>query len=119
MKWWTASRRCPFFRRFPGTSTSLRASSSRRRSPRAPTSFSRGTPRLVLPSRGGRNRIVSHSIGKDLILEIVSPGDPFGAVAVLNKFTYPASAQAVVPSTVIKLPSKTLFGFIEKHPRSP
>lgn len=65
----------------------------------------------------GEIRIVSHSqSGKDLILEIVSPGDPFGAVAVLNKFTYPASAQAVVPSTVIKLPSKTLFGFIEKHP---
>ncbi|MBI3393487.1 MAG: Crp/Fnr family transcriptional regulator [Nitrospirae bacterium] len=65
----------------------------------------------------GEIRIVSHSqSGKDLILEIVPPGEAFGAVAVLNKFAYPASAQAVLPSTIIKLPGKSLFAFIEKHP---
>lgn len=65
----------------------------------------------------GEVRIVSHSqSGKDLILEIVPPGEPFGAVAVLNKFAYPASAQAVLPSTIIKLPSRALFTFIERHP---
>lgn len=65
----------------------------------------------------GRVKIVKHTItGKDIILEIMSPGDIFGGVAVLDKKPFPASAQAMEPVSVIRINRKNLINIMEEHP---
>jgi len=65
----------------------------------------------------GRVKIVKHSqSGKDLILEIISPGDVFGGVAVLDKKPFPASAQAMEPVSVVRISRRNLFDLMEEHP---
>lgn len=64
----------------------------------------------------GRVKILKHSIaGKDIILEIISPGDVFGGVAVLDSIPFPASAQAMEPVTVIRISRKNLFDVMNEH----
>ncbi len=65
----------------------------------------------------GRIKILKHSSGgKDVILEIMSPGEMFGCVAVLDNNPYPASAQAMEPSAVIKLGRLDLLKIMELYP---
>ncbi|MBI5676096.1 MAG: Crp/Fnr family transcriptional regulator [Nitrospirae bacterium] len=65
----------------------------------------------------GRVKIVKHSqSGKDIILEIISPGDVFGGVAVLDKKPFPASAQAMEPVSVVRISRRNLFDLMEEHP---
>jgi CRP-like cAMP-binding protein len=65
----------------------------------------------------GNVKIMKHSIaGKDLILEIMSPGDVFGGVAVLDNKPYPASAQVMEPSVVIRISRQKLFQIMEEYP---
>ncbi len=65
----------------------------------------------------GNVKIMKHSLtGKDIILEIMSPGDAFGGVAVLDNKPYPASAQAMEPSSVIKISRQNLFLIMEEYP---
>lgn len=65
----------------------------------------------------GKVRILKHSIsGKDIILEILSSGDVFGGVAVLDKKPYPASAQAMEDSKIMKLSSANLFRILDRYP---
>ncbi|OGW49989.1 MAG: hypothetical protein A2Z50_02175 [Nitrospirae bacterium RBG_19FT_COMBO_42_15] len=68
--------------------------------------------------KSGEVRIMKHSAsGKDIILDLSSPGEIFGGVAVFDKKPYPASAQAMEPQTaVLKLPHKCLFDLIDKYP---
>ena len=65
----------------------------------------------------GNVKIMKHSVaGKDIILEIMSPGDVFGGVAVLDNKPYPASAQAMEPSSVIRISRQNLFQTMEEYP---
>ncbi len=65
----------------------------------------------------GNVKILKHSVGgKDIILEIMSPGDVFGGVAVLDNKPYPASAQAMEPSSVIRIGRQNLFQIMEEYP---
>ncbi len=65
----------------------------------------------------GNVKIVKHTVmGKDIILEIISPGDIFGGVAVLDKKPYPASAQAMKSTTVISIRRQSLFNIMEEYP---
>ncbi|UCH81921.1 MAG: Crp/Fnr family transcriptional regulator [Nitrospiraceae bacterium] len=65
----------------------------------------------------GNVKILKHSVvGKDIILEIMSPGDVFGGVAVLDNKPYPASAQAMEPSVVIRISRHNLFQIMEEYP---
>ena len=65
----------------------------------------------------GRVKIVKHTqSGKDMILEIISPGDVFGGVAVLDKKPFPASAQAMEPVSVVRISRRNLFDLMEEHP---
>ncbi len=65
----------------------------------------------------GNVKIMKHSIaGKDIILEIMSPGDVFGGVAVLDNKPYPASAQAMEPSSLIRISRQNLFQLMEEYP---
>lgn len=67
--------------------------------------------------RTGRVKILRHSrTGKDVVLELLGPGEPFGGVAVIEKRPYPASAQATEASAVVKIPQEPLVALAERHP---
>jgi CRP/FNR family transcriptional regulator len=71
---------------------------------------------LYLVSQG-RVKIFKNTLaGKDVILEIKSPGDIFGCVAVLDNKPYPASAQALEPATIIRLNRHNLLKIMETYP---
>jgi CRP/FNR family transcriptional regulator len=65
----------------------------------------------------GRVKILKHSrAGKDVVLELLGPGEIFGGVAVLEKRPYPATAQAMETTEVLKIPSDALLALSERHP---
>lgn len=65
----------------------------------------------------GSVKILKHTVvGKDIILEIMSPGDIFGGVAVLDKKPFPASAQAMESTKVIRISRQNLFKIMEEYP---
>jgi CRP-like cAMP-binding protein len=58
----------------------------------------------------------SHPRGKDVVRELLGPGEIFGGVAVIARRPYPASAQATEPSDVVKIPADVVVGLAERHP---
>jgi CRP/FNR family transcriptional regulator len=67
--------------------------------------------------RSGHVKIVRHSkAGKDVVLELLGPGEIFGGVAVIEKRPYPASAQATEPTVVLKIPADPVIALAERHP---
>jgi CRP/FNR family transcriptional regulator len=54
--------------------------------------------------------------GKELILSILGPGAPVGAVAVYESVPFPASAMAFEDAVLIRIPSRGYFDLLEKHP---
>jgi len=65
----------------------------------------------------GNVKVLKHTVmGKDIILEIMSPGDVFGGVAVLDRKPYPASAQAMESITAIRISRQNLFRIMEEYP---
>jgi CRP/FNR family transcriptional regulator len=54
--------------------------------------------------------------GTDLILEIFGAGEPLGAVAAFEARPYPASADALEPSSVLLIPRESFFALLESHP---
>ena len=67
--------------------------------------------------RSGHVKIVRHSrTGKDVVLEFLGPGEIFGGVAVIEKRSYPASAQATEPTVVLKIPADSMIALAERHP---
>ena len=54
--------------------------------------------------------------GKDLILQIFGTGDPLGAVAVYEGRPYPASAEALEPTTCLLLPRQVFLSLLEQSP---
>jgi CRP-like cAMP-binding protein len=67
--------------------------------------------------RSGHVKIVRHSrTGKDVVLELLGPGEIFGGVAVIEKRLYPASAQATEPTVVLKIPADPVIALAERHP---
>jgi CRP/FNR family transcriptional regulator len=67
--------------------------------------------------RQGRIKILRQSRGgKDVVLELLGPGEPFGGVAVIEGRPYPASAQAAEASVVLKIPRERIVALTERHP---
>ena len=67
--------------------------------------------------RTGRVKIVRASRGgKEVVLELLGPGEPFGGVAVIERRPYPASAQATEPSVVLKIAREPIVALTERHP---
>jgi CRP/FNR family transcriptional regulator len=64
----------------------------------------------------GRVKIVKSAGDRDVILEILGPGEPVGAVAVFERRPFPATAIALEPSGVITIPSREFFALIERRP---
>jgi CRP-like cAMP-binding protein len=58
---------------------------------------------------------LSHE-GKEIILELISPTDIFGGVAVLRNFPYPANAVAMEESEVLKISRKNLMRLVDRFP---
>ncbi|HSL51130.1 MAG TPA: Crp/Fnr family transcriptional regulator [Candidatus Deferrimicrobiaceae bacterium] len=74
-------------------------------------------PRWFYLVRSGHVKIVRHSkTGKDVVLELLGPGEIFGGVAVIEKRAYPASAQATEPTVVLKIPADSMIALAERHP---
>ncbi|HAR45932.1 MAG: hypothetical protein A2X56_12200 [Nitrospirae bacterium GWC2_57_13] len=66
---------------------------------------------------GGKVKITKTSQdGKEIILEVISPNDIFGGVAVLRNFPYPASAVAMEDTEVLKISRKNLLRLVDRFP---
>ena len=66
---------------------------------------------------GGQVKIFKTSLeGKEQILHIYGPGNPFGEVPVFSGSRFPANAQALVKSQVLFLPRKAFVHLIAQHP---
>ncbi len=66
---------------------------------------------------GGKIKItkLSHE-GKEIIIELISPIDFFGGLAVLKGFPYPANAVAMEDSEIIKISKHNLLKIIDRFP---
>jgi CRP/FNR family transcriptional regulator len=79
--------------------------------------FEEGQPALFIHFLFvGRVKIVKAAQERDLILEILGPGEPVGAVAVFERRPFPASAVALEPCGVVSIPEREFFGLIGKRP---
>jgi CRP/FNR family transcriptional regulator len=54
--------------------------------------------------------------GKELIIEVISPGDMYGGVAVIRGFPYPANAVAMEESVSLKISRKNLMRLVDRFP---
>jgi CRP/FNR family transcriptional regulator, nitrogen oxide reductase regulator len=81
------------------------------------TLFEEGQPALFIHFLFvGRVKIVKAAPDRDLILEILGPGEPVGAVAVFERRSFPASAIALESCGTISIPERDFFQLIEKRP---
>jgi CRP-like cAMP-binding protein len=80
--------------------------------------FMEGDPaRWFYLVKSGHVKIVRHSkTGKDVVLELLGPGEVFGGVAVIERRPYPAAAQATEPAVVLKIPADPMIALAERHP---
>ena len=80
--------------------------------------FMEGDPaRWFCVVKSGHVKILRHSrTGKDVVLELLGPGEVFGGVAVIERRPYPAAAQATDSAVVLKIPAETMIAVSERHP---
>ena len=79
--------------------------------------FEEGQPALFIHFLFvGRVKIVKAAPERDLILEILGPGEPVGAVAVFEQRPYPATAVALEPAGTISIPEREFFHLVGKRP---
>jgi CRP/FNR family transcriptional regulator len=64
----------------------------------------------------GRVKIVKSAGARDIILEILGPGEPVGAVAAFERGKFPASATAIEPSSLVSIPERDFFALLEHRP---
>jgi CRP-like cAMP-binding protein len=61
-------------------------------------------------------KIVKSTGARDIILEILGPGEPLGAVAAFERRPFPASAVAIEPAGIVSIPEREFFQLIERRP---
>jgi CRP/FNR family transcriptional regulator len=54
--------------------------------------------------------------GKEIILEVISPGDVFGAIAVMRGFPYPANAVAMEDTRLLKISRNNFLRILDGYP---
>jgi CRP-like cAMP-binding protein len=64
----------------------------------------------------GRVKIVKAAGTRDVILEILEPGEPVGAVAAFERRNFPASAVAIEPTGIVSIPEREFFALLESRP---
>ncbi|MDO9288519.1 MAG: Crp/Fnr family transcriptional regulator [Thermodesulfovibrionales bacterium] len=80
--------------------------------------FSEGDPSdwLYIVTKGKVKITKLSQSGRELILEIISPMDFFGGVAVLRGFPYPANAIAMEDSEALKISRSNLMRILDRFP---
>jgi CRP/FNR family transcriptional regulator len=80
--------------------------------------FMEGDPaRWFCVVKSGHVKILRHSrTGRDVVLDLLGPGEVFGGVAVIEKRPYPAAAQATETTVVLKIPAEAMITVAERHP---
>jgi CRP/FNR family transcriptional regulator len=80
--------------------------------------FSEGdAPAYLHTIASGRVKMITQMpSGKEVILEIMGPGDPLGAVVAYEDRPYPATAVALEEVQALLLPRSELFAMLEQHP---
>ena len=109
----------PVLRRLaPADRTRLAGVSRVREYARSDVIFEEGSPSdSFYTIASGRVKVTkSTPAGKDVILEVFGPGDPFGAVAVYEGRPFPASAIALEDTVCLQVPRQTFFELLEQHP---
>jgi CRP/FNR family transcriptional regulator len=112
-------RTTPVLRRLaPEDRARLAAVSRTREYARNDVIFEEGSPSdCFYTIASGRVKVAkSTPAGKDVILEVFGPGDPFGAVAVYEGKPFPASAIALEDTTCLQVPRQAFFDLLERHP---
>jgi CRP-like cAMP-binding protein len=96
----------------------LAAVSELRRFDKGETLFSEGDPSSFFYTVvSGRVKVFKMTpAGKDVILEIFGPGDPFGAVAAYEGRPFPASVVALEPTVCVLTRREAFFALLEEHP---
>ncbi len=96
----------------------LAAITKEQRVKRGETIFSEGDPaERIYVVASGRVKIFKLSAeGKEQILHVFGPGEPFAEVAVFIGDTYPAHAIALEPSHLLIIPRQEFAHLIEKDP---
>lgn len=82
------------------------------------TFFSEGDqPEWFYIVESGKVKITKMSSdGKEIILEVISPGEIFGGVAVMKGFPYPANAIAMENSKILKISRRNLMRLVDRFP---
>lgn len=65
----------------------------------------------------GRIKVVKSVGARDIILEILGPGEPLGAPAAFERRPFPATAMAIEPAGVLSIPEREFFQLIEQRPQ--
>jgi CRP-like cAMP-binding protein len=112
-------RHHPVFAALPDPEVRALASVARRERVRARQwVFLEGDPAqwLCLVERGRVKIVRQARTGKQVMLELLGPGEVFGGVAVIERRPYPAAAQATEESVIVKLPGEAIASLAERHP---
>ncbi len=64
----------------------------------------------------GRVKIVKAAGTRDVIIELLGPGEPVGAVAAFQRGSFPATAVAIEPSGIVSIPEHDFFQLLEQRP---
>lgn len=64
----------------------------------------------------GRVKIVKSAGSRVVIIELLGPGEPVGAVAVFERRAFPASAITLEPTGIVSIPEREFFTLLEKRP---
>jgi len=72
------------------------------------------TPDALTMVVEGRLKIVKHAEAGDVILEMFGPGESAGVVALYNQIPYPATAIAMEPTLLLRLPRRDWFDLLER-----
>ncbi len=79
--------------------------------------FREGDPaERIFFAYAGLVKIVKSAGTRDIILEILGPGEPVGAVAAFERRAFPASAVAIEPSGILSIPEREFFQLLERRP---
>jgi len=65
----------------------------------------------------GRGKMIKHSqAGKDVVLDLIAPGEMLGEVAAFNGEPYPATAQAMEPTVVASIHQDDYLRLLKQYP---
>jgi CRP-like cAMP-binding protein len=112
-------RSSPFFRRLSREDLERLASIAVTKSyDKGEALFSEGdVPTYLHTISSGRVKVIKRMpSGKEVILEIMGPGDPVGAVVAYEGHPYPATAVAQERTESLLMPRSELFAMLERHP---